>query len=267
MSDEGVTETGKVPVVTESGRHLADITDADYPGGGVPVHQHHPGMVAYLLLVVAVILALVAAGVALVRNQAQATAGSKANCETVAALRSVTVDILNRLTAPRSLGPDAPPAQVMAQERQNADANDYRARELDRLRALRCGSFGDSRPEALPVAPVAPPPTIVGPTGASGPAGLNGPPGPPGVPGADGKNGADGREGAAGRAGMDGRDGLTGPAGPTGPAGADGSGGIIGVPGPVGPPGLPGVPGPPGPPGPPGMDATTTTTTTTTTIP
>lgn len=245
MSDDaGFDATVEVPVVTEGGKHLADITDADYPGGGVPVHQHHPGMAAYLVLVVAVLLALIAAGIALVLNRDASVAGGKANCETVASLRSVTVDILNRLTAPRSLGPDADPAQVVAQDRQNADATAYRAKELDRLRALRCGSFGDSSPEAVPVTPEAPPPTVIGATGGTGAAGINGPPGPPGNDGVDGKDGAS----------------IVGPRGAPGEPGPQGG---------VGPQGDPGdsIVGPQGPPGPKGDPGECFQCTTTTTIP
>ena len=207
---------------------MSDITEVSYPGGGIPVHRHRWSEAADGLLAVAVVILAFGVVSALSLGRRQAAAGSEANCRTVAALRVVVLDNLNRLTAPRQLAPTARPEQVAFQEAQNADAARTRAESIERLRAVECGSFGDTSPKSIQVLPEPEPPVVVGPAGDVGPAGLTG---PIGAPGADGAIGADGADGAPGPIGSPGPDGASGPIGSAGPLGA------AGPPGPVGPPG------------------------------
>ena len=206
---------------------MTDISDQPFPGADTG--RYHPGLVAYLLLVAAVVLSLTGAGVALARNKAQAVAGSEANCLVAATVRSAVVDILGRLTAPRLLGVGASEAQVAAQEEANAEAAEYREAQLAQLRAIECGSFDAPAPAGIPVPPEPPPGVVVGPAGEQGPAGISGVAGPPGEPGRAGTDGAPGPPGAPGMPGDPGTPGSPGPVGPAGPAGAPGTDGTTTV--------------------------------------
>lgn len=179
-----------------------------------------------------------------------------ASCEQQRADRSVLIDVLNLLTAPRTLSDGATEEQKKFQEQQNKEAKELRKKELAKLHSLNCGEFIASSPDPKPVpAPPLPPAGATGLSGERGPQGLTGPIGPVGPPGEDGR---DGRDGVDGRDGRDGAKGDTGETGATGPQGPQGE---------PGPPGPQGEPGPPGPQGPPGEPAPTTTTTTTTAPP
>lgn len=191
-----------------------------------------PGFGLYVLLVVAVIVE--AAGIVSIVNHDSKHSRRQAQslCAVSRSARSVLIDVVNRLTAPRTLGADATPEQQRFQADLNADAAAYRAGVFERMRTLDCDrlkSRSGAVPEPHPI-PAPPPP-------AQGPPGLAGERGPAG---------------------------LTGPAGPEGPAGRDGRDGRDGAPGPRGPKGDPGDPGPPGPPGPQGPPGPTPTTTSTT---
>lgn len=210
---------------------LPDIPDAP----PVPEHEHHPGMVAYIALVLFLCLAIVGAFTAQLVTKNQAREAAEANCQRSKTDRSLTIDILNRLTAPRVLGEDATPDQIAAQEAQNKEAEKYRQDRLSKLRALDCIELGEGKVEALVVpAPPLPRPGVPGAAGEKGPAGLTGPPGVPGP---------QGLQGPLGEPGIDGRDGERGPAGPPGPKGDKGD------------------------PGEPAPTTTSTTSTTTTTTP
>jgi hypothetical protein len=231
----------------------------------IPEHKHHPGMIAYLLLAACLCLAVVGAFGAQLVTKRQARESGEANCLRAKADRSLTIDILNRLTAPRILGEGATPEQVATQDAQNAEAAEYRKDRLSKLRALDCGELGRGNVEALIVPPPPlPRPGVPGPAGEQGPSGITGPagpPGPPGTPGEQGPAGARGEQGVPGEAGAPGEKGDKGVPGDSGPAGE------------TGPQGPAGPTGPQGPEGPPGPEATTTTTippeptTTTTTAP
>lgn len=192
----------------------------------IPHHSHHPGMAAYLLLVASLCLAIAGGFTYTVVTKRQAREAAEANCVRAREDRALTIDILNRLTAPRLLGQGATPEQVAAQEAQNAEAEQYRKDRIAKLRALDCGELGQGKVEALVVPP---------------------PPSPrSGTPGAAGEQGAAGLTGAAGPPGP------PGAAGPSGPPGPQGEPGPPGPPGGLGPRGETGSPGPPGPPGPEG---------------
>lgn len=186
----------------------------------IPEHAHHPGMVAYAALVVCLCLAIIGAFAAQQVTKRQARESAEANCERSKADRALTIDILNRLTAPRVLGEGATPEQTAAQEAANADAEAYRKERLSKLRALDCGELGEGKVEAVVVAPPPlPRPGVAGAAGEQGPAGITGPAGPPGPPGPPGPAGERGAQGLAGRDGRPGEDGAPGPAGPPGPKG------------------------------------------------
>lgn len=198
----------------------------------------------------------------------QSTRAIKAACKQQQADRVVIMDMLNLLTAPRTLADNASPEQVAFQDEQNQEAQVLRKQELTKLHSLNCDKFTASAPEPKPVR-VAPLPATgaTGLSGEQGPQGLTGPVGPVGDEGPQGiagPPGADGRNGLNGIDGRDGRDGATGETGATGAKGDKGDKGDVGETGP------PGEPGPQGPPGPQGEPASTTTTeppTTTTTAP
>lgn len=194
-----------------------------------------PGWIAYGVAVMFGATALVMSNVANQRGKGNQLAISVANCRVSEANRVVLVDILDRLTAPRKLGPGATAEQIAYQDRQNAEAMAYRNQVIDKLKALRCGTIardGQAIPVEVPPPPVAPP-GAVGPAGEVGPAGLTG---PPGIPGPEGSPGPPGTPGLRGEMGLPGERGEPGPAGPEGPQGPAGE---------PGPPGLPGIIPPP----------------------
>lgn len=203
-----------------------DIVDADYPGGAVLPHKHHPGMLAYVVLALAVILALFGTVQALAVNRERAKAASQANCEAIVPLVGVVVNNLNQLTAARRLGSGATPEQVAIQEKANEEAKKYRQEQLKNLQVFRCASIGDSsnpKEVALPVEST--PSTVIGPSGEIGPVGLTGPigqPGPQGLIGSQGPQGISGTIGSTGSPGSPGQTGSIGPQGPTGPTGPEG---------------------------------------------
>lgn len=188
------------------------MVDIDFPMPTVPIkHSHHPGLVAYGILVVALCLIAINLQVIQSRNKLTAQKAAAANCETASANRELAINLLNRLTAPRILGPGATLEQIRVQDGQNADAAKYRDEELARLKALSCSQLarGTVMPVLIPP-PALPPIGAIGASGEQGVIGLTGPIGPQGLPGTNGTNGTNGRDGATGPAG---------PAGPMGPAG------------------------------------------------
>jgi hypothetical protein len=209
---------------------------------------YRPGMLAYTALALLVALALVFAARTASSTSAQGRRMSAANCTVANNTREGLVDLLNRLTAPRILGPGATPTQIAEQDAQNAEADKYRTAALGNLSALKCNklaSDGVPVPLLLPTPPV--PDTVAGPAGDRGATGLTGPQGIQGVQGSQGVQGIQGDQGIQGATG------ATGATGPAGSNGINGSSGHTGDTGPTGPS------GPPGPQGPPGSDATTTT--------
>lgn len=191
-----------------------------------------PGMVAYAALAILIVIALF--GIIRVEriNDYHSKQRAAANCRVQENVRERFVDLLNRLTAPRILGPGASPEQIAAQEKANEEGLKYRNKSLDELTALQCSKLRKDGPP-IPVT-VSVPPVPTGVQGSSGDPGLPGIAGKDGINGKDGLDGQPGKDGANGR---DGKDGATGPPGPTGPT------------------------GPPGPKGDPGEPAPTTTTT------
>lgn len=209
-----------------------------------------PGWLAYTVIALLAAAAATASILTVRSGRRTQLAVSSANCRVSEANRAALVDMLDRLTAPRKLGPGATAEQVAYQDRQNAEAMAYRNQVIDKLKALRCGqiaSDGEAIPVDVPPPPVAPP-GAVGPAGEVGPAGLTGPPGIPGPEGSPGPPGTPGLRGEPGPPGERGEPGPTGPEGPQGPAGEPG------------PPGLPGLPGiiPPQQTVPPGPEPTPT---------
>lgn len=201
----------------------------------LPEHDHHPGVVAYVLLVASMCLAVAGGFIGLDVARRQAREAIETMCRVQALTRTELVHAINRQHAPYDLGPTATPEQIEFQARQNREAAKLRAEALSRLRALNCGEVNeDPKPVPIPFPPF--PASIVGPSGERGPVGVTGPAG------------------------------VAGPEGPAGSQGAKGEKGEKGDPGPSGEPGSPGVAGQvgeTGPQGAPGADATTTTTTTT----
>lgn len=194
-----------------------------------PYHTHPSLLIGLLAIAILLSIAIGAAAVVQKSNRNQARTATEANCKVQAANRALAVNLLYRLTAPRSLPFGAMPESVAAQKTANAEALAYREEQLaDLVPAVNCAALGNG---SLRTVPPPPPPDVVlvqGPSGEVGPAGLTGPQGLPGKDGVDGQPGPSGPEG------------LIGPTGPTGSTG---------------------VPGPPGPEGPPGPKPTTTTTT------
>lgn len=194
-----------------------------------------PTYSAIFVIALVTTIALLVSGLA-IRRSSQAI---EANCTVSQRSRELTVDMLNRLTAPRTLGPGATPEQLADQESQNKEAAEYRKDAIGRLRQLNCKDLSDlAIPEPKPIPVPAPRNTTsVGATGAQGPPGLTGPagpagpPGPPGEPGPPGVDGRDGRNGVDGRDGQDGQDGQDGAPGPQGPPGPQGEKGDKGDPG------------------------------------
>ncbi len=217
-----------------------------------------PGYLAYSLLALMTAVALLASLRSATADRRTSQDKDAALCRVQATTRAGFVDLLNRLTAPRVLGPDAPAEQVAFQTQQNLDAEQYRIMTLGKLTALSCKVIGenkDSVPTPIPILLPLPAP-VVGPAGESGTPGIIGPPGPPGAvgpPGATGPAGPAGPTGATGAKGDTGDKGERGDPGPPGPVGPEG---------PTGPLGPTGPQGPPGPQGPAGEPAPTTTTTT-----
>jgi Collagen triple helix repeat (20 copies) len=214
---------------------------------------YRPGLGVLVLFLASVFIAMLFGGFATqsARHAAdKANKANEANCQVSRVARDALVDLVNRLTAPRTLAPGASANDVVAQDKQNQEASEYREAVLESLRGLPCESLGKT-PVPTPIVIPAPPESIAGPEGEQGPSGLTGPPGPSGEDGAPG---------------ADGQDGATGPVGPQGDAGSKGAPGDPGPKGEKGEQGEQGPPGPEGPQGPQGEPAPTTTTTTTTTL-
>lgn len=189
-----------------------------------PRSVRSPGWLAYGALAVSVLLAIGGTIVALQRTRDSAVAAANANCQVAQPLQGVVVDLINTLTAPRTLAPGTDPKTVAVQAQRNSEAAAVRDKYFEQLRAVPCGSLASSS-ESVSIDAPAPPVTVVGPSGDVGPAGIAGsigPPGPPGLMGADGRDGLTGPIGATGVAGPGGAIGPIGPVGPVGPVGPTG---------------------------------------------
>jgi hypothetical protein len=182
-----------------------------------------PGWVPFVALAVFVVLSVGGSVWAIRTGRSQTLAYATVNCETTNVNRSALLNLVNRQTAPRTLGSAATDEQRAMQDEANAEAAKFRDELVNELRASRCGvTEADGEPQAVDVPTPSPPPTIVGPDGSSGPAGVTGPPGPPGEPGKPGESivGPQGEPGLDGAPGLDGES-VVGPPGPAGPPGPE----------------------------------------------
>lgn len=212
----------------------------------IPEHEHHPGLIAYSLLVASLCFAILAAYGAQTITKRQARESAEASCLTQLEDRRLTVDILNRVTAPVILGDGFSLDQITAQEARNLEGKELREKNLARLRPLNCGALGKG--EVKPVIVTVPPQPPSGVVGAQGERGVQGLPGSPGLPGLKGEPGLRGEKGDRGEKGEPGENGIS-------------------IPGPEGPPGPQGSQGPPGEPAPTTTIPPPTTTTTTLPVP
>jgi hypothetical protein len=139
-------------------------------------------------------------------------------CEADRSKTELSLAILNRLTAPRTLAPGSPPDAVARQEVLNEESRKFRDEQIAMLRSRDCEKLAKGEyPAPAPVQIPPPPPLVIAPSGEQGPAGLTGAQGAQGVPGKDG----------ASIVGSPGERGPEGPQGPAGPPGKDGRDGIL----------------------------------------
>lgn len=184
----------------------------------IPDHNHHPGVLAYCVLVVWLCLAIAGGFAYGLVTKSQARQAAEANCRTNQKMLEHDVDVLGRLTAPIILGPGHSAEVVAVQEAKNVEAAAYREERLAELRALNCGVLGEGKVEPVNIpSPDVPAPGVPGIAGEQGPAGLTGPVGIPGEDGAQGPPGPPGQPGPKGDEGDPGEPGLQGPTGPPGP--------------------------------------------------
>ena len=186
----------------------------------LPEVRRSVGIIAFCLLAVLSVLNTVGVLWVSITNRDEARRAAEENCRVNGDGVALGVELLNRLTAPRILGPGATTEQIAIQESQNQEAADYRGERLAMVEALDCGSLrsGEVKSVLLP-APEPPPLGAIGATGEQGVSGLTGPAGPQGLPGAVGTPGTPGAIGSEGKQGGPGPIGPGGPQGPQGPQG------------------------------------------------
>ena len=191
-------------------------------GPPVPMHSHHPGLVAYGFLVLSLLIIVLGLGLEIQRGRVESARAIVAECqvrrEALVDGRRVLTDLIRLI--PREVPGDTPAEIKRKGQFIDASLERLRLKEADlECKDLYKEATARSAPNSLPT-PLPTSTTKVTPTTSPEARGINIPiPGPPGPVGPPGPQGPTGPQGPAGKEGQ---------RGPQGPQGIQGEPGIPG---------------------------------------